>query len=89
MGVCGEVGVPTSVQGPYGKSLWKSIRKGWPNFAENVNFRMGNGAHLKFWQHQWCGETSLRMRFPKRYQIASNLEASVKDLVRFDGTSFH
>ena len=48
MGVCGEVGVPTSVQGPYGKSLWKSIRNGWPNFAENVNFRMGNGAHLKF-----------------------------------------
>ena len=36
------------VQRPYGKSVWKSIRKGWPNFAANVKFRMENGAHLKF-----------------------------------------
>uniref|UniRef100_A0A2N9HRV7 Kinesin motor domain-containing protein n=1 Tax=Fagus sylvatica TaxID=28930 RepID=A0A2N9HRV7_FAGSY len=78
-----------SVQGPYGKSVWKSIRKGWPNFAANVNFRMGNGAHLKFWQHQWCGEIPLRLRFPELFQIASNPEASVKELARFDGTSFH
>uniref|UniRef100_A0A2N9HVB8 N-acyl-aliphatic-L-amino acid amidohydrolase n=1 Tax=Fagus sylvatica TaxID=28930 RepID=A0A2N9HVB8_FAGSY len=88
MGVCGEIG-SKSVQGPYGKSVWKSIRKGWPNFAANVNFRMGNGAHLKFWQHQWCGEIPLRLRFPELFQIASNPEASVKELARFDGTSFH
>ena len=78
-----------SVQGPYGKSVWKSIRKGWPTFAANVNFRKGNGAHVKFWQHQWCGEILLRLRFPKLFPIASNPEASVKDMARFDGTSFH
>jgi hypothetical protein len=78
-----------SVQGPYGKSVWKSIRKGWPTFAANVNFRKGNGAHIKFWQHQWCGEILLRLRFPELFPIASNPEASVKDMARFDGTSFH
>ena len=77
-----------SDHGTYGKSLWKYIRKGWPKFAENVFFRVGDGAHVKFWQHQWCGETPLRRRFPELYRLASNPEASVKDLASFDGTSF-
>jgi hypothetical protein len=62
--------------------------KGWLKFAENVFFRVGDGAHVKFWQHQWCGETPLRRRFPELYRLASNPEASVKDLASFDGTSF-
>jgi hypothetical protein len=78
-----------SVPGPYGKSLWKHIRKGWPKFADNVYFRVGDGAHIKFWQHQWCGETPSKRRFPKLYQLASNPEVSVKDLALFDGTSFY
>lgn len=78
-----------SVQGPYGKSLWKSIRKGWPRFAANVVFKVGDGAPLKFWQDQWCGETSLSARFPELYQITNTPEASVKDLLIFDDHNFH
>uniref|UniRef100_A0A2N9I5M3 Reverse transcriptase zinc-binding domain-containing protein n=1 Tax=Fagus sylvatica TaxID=28930 RepID=A0A2N9I5M3_FAGSY len=78
-----------SVQGPYGKSLWKSIRKGWPRFAANVVFKVGDGAPLKFWQDQWCGETSLSARFPELYQVTNTPEASVKDLLIFDGHNFH
>ena len=77
------------VAGPYGKSLWKHIRKGWPQFADHVYFRVGDGAHIKFWQHQWCGEIPLERRFPELYQLASNCEASVKDVALYDGTSFH
>jgi hypothetical protein len=63
-------------------------QEGWPRFAENVFDRVGDGAHVKFRQHQWCGETPLRRRFPELYCLASNPEASVKDLASFDGTSF-
>ena len=78
-----------SVAGPHGEGLWKHIRKGWPQFADHVYFRVGDGAHIKFWQHQWCGETPLQRRFPELYKLASNREASVKDLVLYDGTNFH
>jgi exonuclease III len=78
-----------SVHGTYGKSLWKHIRKGWPTFAKNVYFKVGDGAHIKFWQHQWCGETTLKSRFPELYQLVSNPEASVQELASFIGSSFH
>ena len=78
-----------SAPGPYGKSLWKHIRKGWPTFAENVYFKVGDGAHIKFWQHQWCGETMLKCRFPELYHLVSNPEALVQELASFVGSSFH
>uniref|UniRef100_A0A2N9FEZ8 Reverse transcriptase domain-containing protein n=1 Tax=Fagus sylvatica TaxID=28930 RepID=A0A2N9FEZ8_FAGSY len=64
-----------SVLDPYGKSLWKHIRKGWPTFAKNVSFKVGDGTHIKFWQHQWCGETTLKSRFPELYQLDWELES--------------
>jgi hypothetical protein len=54
-----------------------------------VYFKVGDGAHIKFWQHQWCGETTLKSRFPKLYQLVSNPEASVQELASFIGSSFH
>ena len=54
-----------------------------------MNFKVGDGAHIKFWQHQWCGETTLKSRFPKLYQLVSNPEASVQELASFIGSSFH
>ncbi len=50
---------------------------------------MGNEAHLKFWQHQWCGETSLKTRFPELFGLASNPEASLKDLALFECTNIY
>jgi hypothetical protein len=75
-------------QGPYGLSLWKYIRRIWPKFVDSTYFKVGNGAHLKFWHHQWCGETSLKGRFPELFRIASLPEASVKDLALFEGSNF-
>jgi hypothetical protein len=78
-----------AIQGPYGTSLWKTIWKGWHWFAENVSFKVGNGALLSFWQDHWCGDTPLMVRFPKLYRLASHPGASVQDLMIFDGTSHH
>ena len=67
-------------QGPYGMSLWKSIKTVWPKFVDSTYFKVDNGVQLKFWHHQWCGETSLRSRFPELFHLASHPEASIKDL---------
>jgi hypothetical protein len=77
------------VSGLYGISLWKTIRKGWDCFSHFVNFKVGDGSSLKFWFDPWCGEVSLRDRFPELYRIASNADASVHDLLTFDGTRCH
>jgi hypothetical protein len=44
---------------------------------------------LRFWLDTWCGETSLRDQFPKLYRIVSHPDASVQDLLSYDGTRFH
>ena len=77
----------TIVQGTYGTSLWKTIRKGWPRFAAYVSFKVGNGALLSFWQDHWCGDTSLMVRFPELYRIASHPVASIQDLLIYNGTN--
>jgi hypothetical protein len=78
-----------SVQGSYGVCLWKTIRKGWNHFSQFVSFKVGDGASLKFWMDPWCGEGSLREKYPKLYWIMINTYASVNDLLVLDGTSFH
>ena len=45
MVTCGGAGVLTLFKVHMGQS----IRKGWPKFADFAYFRVGNGAHLKFW----------------------------------------
>ena len=70
-------------------SLWKTIRKGWHQFAENVSYKLGDGALLSFWQDHWCGDTPLLVRFPELYRLASHPGASVQDLMILDGTSHH
>ena len=77
----------TIVQDTYGTSLWKTIRKGWPRFAAYVSFKVGNGALLSFWQDHWCGDTSLMVRFPELYRIASHPVASIQDLLIYNGTN--
>lgn len=48
-----------SVPGPYGVSLWKTIRQGWPMFLHYIQYEVGDGLRVKFWQDVWCGESSL------------------------------
>uniref|UniRef100_A0A2N9I5S7 Reverse transcriptase zinc-binding domain-containing protein n=1 Tax=Fagus sylvatica TaxID=28930 RepID=A0A2N9I5S7_FAGSY len=69
-----------------GRVYGKLFGKVGPDSARSFK---GNGAFLSFWQDHWCGDTPLMVRFPKLYRLASHPEASVQDLMIFDGTNHH
>ena len=48
---------------PYGVSVWKSIRSGWPNFSCYVQFDFGDGSIVKSCHGVWCGDSSLKLSF--------------------------
>ena len=47
------------VSNPYGVSLWRTIRQGWPAFSKSIQFEVGVGDITKFWHHVWCGSCTL------------------------------
>lgn len=65
--------------GPYGMSVWKSIRKGWVSFYANVRFVVGNGLEVGFWHDRWCGDSSFKSQFPLLFQLARNKAAMVSE----------
>ena len=71
------------VNGPYGISLWKHIRKGWGSFACHLHFEVGDDTKTKFWDDVWCGTCSLRNAFPELHRIARHKDAVVGDLIQF------
>lgn len=68
MVVKGEVGVLI---------LWKSISCGWPTFFQCIQFNVGVGSTVKFWQDVGCGNTLLKMCFLELFTINRNKEAYV------------
>ena len=49
------------VTGTYGVSLWKSIRGGWLDFSKFLQFDVGDGTRVKFWEDEWCRDCFLRV----------------------------
>ena len=71
------------VIGPHGVSLWKSISRGWPSFVRHIQFEVGAGFIVRFWQDIWCGDTSLCALYPRLFSLSRNKEAFVADLMKF------
>ena len=71
------------VVGPHGVSLWKSISRGWPSFVRLIQFEVGAGFTVRFWQDIWCGDTSLCVLYPRLFSLSRNKEASVAELMKF------
>ena len=77
----GEGGCSCSMQGPYGVGLWNYIRKGWDDFYPFIIFKVGDGSCFKFWCDPWCERLPLQNIFPDLYNIASNKDASMAELL--------
>lgn len=43
-------------RGSYGVSLWRYIQRGWSDFRDNLNYEVGNGNNIRFWDDRWCGD---------------------------------
>ena len=65
----------------HGVGLWKFICMGWRNFKWHFRFDPGVGSKISFWEDIWCGESSLKDRFPGLFSIARFKEASIADNV--------
>ena len=77
------------VSNPYGVSLWRTIRQGWPVFSKSIQFEVGVGDRIKFWYHVWCGSCTLQEAFPELYNISCNKESSVADVMHFPNQRLH
>lgn len=63
--------------GTFGCSVWKSIRRLWPSFRNEISVSVGNGMKIDFWYEVWSGEGSLRDSFPQLYAISLQKEVFV------------
>lgn len=48
-------------------------------------FKLGNDSLIKFWHETWCRRLPLRVHFPKLFHIASHKDASMADILSFEG----
>jgi hypothetical protein len=67
------------VSSSHGVGLWKHIDQGWNFFANGIQFEVGMGLKVRFWQDIWCGEQLLKHAFPSLFSIARYKEAWVED----------
>ena len=79
----------SSFSGPYGVSLWKNIRRGWPSLSWFILYEIGDGSKVQFWLDQWCGTSSLTDCYLEIYRICQNKEASVANLMRYTNGVLH
>ena len=58
------------VSGVYGVSLQKFITSNWLNFSRLLQYDVGDGTRVKFWEDVWCGDCTLKEVFLEFYCIS-------------------
>lgn len=71
---------------PYGLSMWRKIRKGYRKFAECLNWKLGSGDRIRFWEDNWMADSKLKDRVPSIFAIATNKKAYVNEVYLSSGT---
>lgn len=69
------------VRGSHGCGVWKSIMMGWDSFAKHVSFKVGIGSQIRLWHDRWCEDCPLKEVYPFLFDVASNREAIVADVL--------
>jgi hypothetical protein len=46
--------------------------------------KLGNGVNILFWHDRWITDCALKSHFPLLYQLASNKQISVAEVIRFN-----
>uniref|UniRef100_A0A2N9IL89 Reverse transcriptase zinc-binding domain-containing protein n=1 Tax=Fagus sylvatica TaxID=28930 RepID=A0A2N9IL89_FAGSY len=62
------------IRGPHGCGVWKGIMLGWDEYFWNIEFVVGLGTRIRFWQDKWCGDMALMDRFPTLYACSTHRE---------------
>ena len=75
--------------GTYGVSVWKSIRSGWLDFSKFLQFDVGDGTRVKFWEDVWCRDCFLKEAFPELYSISRAMEFFVSEVMCFSNGRLH
>lgn len=65
------------VMGLFGCSVWKTIRRFWPQFNNNSYISAGNGLKTDFWDEIWKGDDSLKNLFLNLYTMSLQRSATV------------
>ncbi|WMV54098.1 hypothetical protein MTR67_047483 [Solanum verrucosum] len=66
--------------GTFGCSVWKTIRRLWPQFKGNISLKVGNGRKIDFWNEHWIGDESLQSLFPDLFMLTTQNKATISQL---------
>ena len=53
------------------------------NFSKYIQYDVGNGTRVKFWNDVWCRDRPLKEAFPNLYNISRSRDASVSEVMRY------
>jgi len=57
---------------------WKDLREDWSlkgwgrNFEEAINWKVGTGKDVLFWEDNWVGNGALKNAFPRLFSLSSS-----------------
>lgn len=58
-------------------SVWNDLLKVKHIYMKGRSMEIGNGLYTSFWLDRWCGQISLKDKFPELYDISNEQDFSV------------
>ncbi len=54
---------------------------GWDEYFQHIEFVVGLGNRIRFWQDKWCGDMALMDRFSSLYACSSHREVTIASIL--------